>query len=266
MVHLLSPQLQQARFPGLYAIKTAPADSSFHYSLLNMVMWSTLPYAAWQLAYHLMITVRRREKIAEGRPTSFTYLRRSYKNTWIGKVVLSLPEIFQEPAFMLIQYTYALLTMVPVPIWFWSRWASAAFLLCVFTWSVYNGAVYYIDVFGVRFQKELDALKRDVSKWQNSPELAPRSPVIGAAGQVSTSGTSGSNGTKGGDFHLSAPAIQDGDSKGKSSSISFSDSELQRAAAANAFKGGTESTLVAGENGELQRSGGADGTSHDKQA
>ena len=55
---------------------------------------------------------------------------------------------------MLIQYVYALLTMIPCPMWFWYRWASAAFLIAVFVWSIYNGATYYIDVFGKRFQND----------------------------------------------------------------------------------------------------------------
>jgi hypothetical protein len=118
-----------------------------------------------------MITVRRREKIAAGRPTSFTWLRRSYSKVWIGKFVISLPEYLQEPAFMLIQYCYAVLTMLPCPIWFWYRYPSAAFLAAVFCWSIYNGATYYIDVFGKRFQVELEAMKREVQKWQNSPDM-----------------------------------------------------------------------------------------------
>jgi len=40
----------------------------------------------------------------------------------------------------------------------------------VFVWSVYNGATYYIDVFGRRWQKELEALRHDVAKWQGSPD------------------------------------------------------------------------------------------------
>jgi hypothetical protein len=135
-----------------------------------MVVWATIPYAVWQLTYHTMITVRRREKIAAGRPTSFTWLRKSYANTTLGKIVISLPNSLQEPAFMLIQYSYACLTMIPCPLWFWSRWASGVFLTVVFIWSSYNGANYYIEVFGKRFQKELEALKKDVAKWQNSPE------------------------------------------------------------------------------------------------
>lgn len=136
-----------------------------------MALWSTIPYAIWQLSYHFLITVRRREKIAAGRPTSFTWLRKSYSKVWIGKIVLSLPESLQEPAFMMIQYCYALLTMLPCPLWFWYRYASATFLMAVFCWSVYNGATYYIDVFGKRFQNELEAMKREVQKWQSSPDL-----------------------------------------------------------------------------------------------
>ena len=100
-------------------------------------------------------------------------MRKSYSKTWIGRLVLALPDSLQEVAFMLIQYLYALLTIVPCPIWFWNRWPSAGFLLVVFVWSVYNGATFYIDVFGTRFQKELEQLKKDVVKWQTSPTDNP---------------------------------------------------------------------------------------------
>ena len=167
LVHLTSPEIQHARFPGIYAIKHSSPDSKIHYSLLSMMLWSSVPYAFWQLSYHFFITVRRREKIAAGRPTSFTWLRKSYANSWIGRLILGLPKQLQEPAFMLTQYMYALGSMLPCPIWFWYRWPSALFLLSLFSWSIYNGATYYIDVFGTRFQKELEQLKKDVAKWQS---------------------------------------------------------------------------------------------------
>lgn len=170
LVHLLPAEYQQSRYPAVYNIRHSAPGSPEHYSLLQMMLWATIPYAVWQLSYHFMITVRRREKIAAGRPTSFTWLRKSYAKTWIGKFLLSLPVALQEPTFMMIQYIYACLTMLPCPIWFWYRWPSGGFLAAVFIWSVYNGATYYIDVFGKRFQKELEALKKDVAKWQSSPE------------------------------------------------------------------------------------------------
>ncbi|KKO97137.1 hypothetical protein THAR02_10763 [Trichoderma harzianum] len=179
IVHLYPPELQKTRFPAIWAIKTAnPGSPTAYANVLSMLAWSTIPYAIWQLSYYFFITVRRREKIAAGRPTSFTWLRRSYAKTWIGKFVLARPAALQEPTFMMIQYAYACLTILPCPLWFISRWASTAFLLVVFGWSIYNGATFYIDVFGKRFQKELEAMRADVIKWQNNPETLLQSPQI----------------------------------------------------------------------------------------
>ena len=184
LVHLTPPDIQQVRFSGLYAIKTSSEDSKIHYSLTAMMLWSSVPYAIWQLSYHFFITVRRREKIAAGRPTSFTWLRKSYAHSWIGRLILGLPDQLHEPAFMLTQYLYALGSMLPCPIWFYNRWPSALFLLSLFSWSIYNGATYYIDVFGTRFQKELEQLKLEVAKWQTSPDSS--TPSLQSAGSNAT--------------------------------------------------------------------------------
>ncbi|KAK6208758.1 F-box protein [Colletotrichum tabaci] len=179
IVHLWSEELQASRLPAIWTIQHSPAGSPTAYgNIVSMLAWSSIPYAIWQLSYYFFITVRRRDKIAAGRPTSFTWLRKSYSKSWIGKVVLSLPDSLQESAFMLIQYSYAVLTMLPCPIWFMSRYASAGFLTVVFTWSVYNGATYYIDVFGTRFQKELEVLRAEVRQWQNTPEMGGHSPLM----------------------------------------------------------------------------------------
>ena len=191
IVHLLDSDAQRDRFPAIWTIKNSPAGSSTAYAnLFSMLAWSTIPYAFWQLSYYFFITVRRREKIAAGRPTSFTWLRQSYSKVWIGRIVLSLPAALQEPAFMLIQYSYAVLTMLPCPLWFFSRYASATFLMVVFAWSVHNGSTYYIDVFGKRFQKELEAMKAEVAKWQHSPDVWAQEEGAGsgAAGAASPSG------------------------------------------------------------------------------
>ncbi|CAH0018270.1 unnamed protein product [Clonostachys rhizophaga] len=180
LVHLFPSELQKVRFPAIYTIKNSSAGSLTAYAnVLSMLVWSTLPYAIWQLSYYFFISFRRRDKIAAGRPTSFTWLRQSYSKTWIGKIVLSLPSHLQEPAFMGIQYIYACLTIMPCPLWFFSRYASSIFLLTVFSWSIYNGSTYYIDVFGRRFQKELEAMKREVTKWQHASEAGLLSPGMG---------------------------------------------------------------------------------------
>ncbi|KAI5810816.1 hypothetical protein BZA77DRAFT_340129 [Pyronema omphalodes] len=171
MVHLCDPEFQAARFPAVARIKTTEL-----YGLRDMIIWATFPYFIWQISYHFGISVRKRDKIAAGRPTSFTWLLKSYKNTWIGKIVHRLPTKLQEPAFMFIQYSYAVLTMLPCPLWFYHRSLSAVFISVVGWWSVYNGATYYIDVFGKRFQKELEEFKKEAAKWQQYEGGHSRSP------------------------------------------------------------------------------------------
>lgn len=196
LVHLISKEMQHERFPAIHTIKYSTPDAPEHYTLSAMVVWATLPYAIWQLSYHFLITVRRRSKIAAGRPTSFSWLRKSYKDNFLGKFVLSFPDSLQEYVFMGIQYGYALLTMLPCPLWFWSRWASAAYLMVVFTWASWNGATFYIDVFGRRMEKELEQLKKEVARMSKSPDMKGEddtstfvSPVGSPAGPTGMEGT-----------------------------------------------------------------------------
>ena len=55
---------------------------------------------------------------------------------------------------------YQVLTMTPCPIWFKYKHACGAFVVFIFLWASYNGATYYIDVFGKRLEKEVDKLKK----------------------------------------------------------------------------------------------------------
>ncbi|QSL64509.1 hypothetical protein MERGE_001810 [Pneumocystis wakefieldiae] len=74
---------------------------------------------------------------------------------------------------MAIQYIYTLITMAPCPWWYSHKKFSTIFLSSLFAWSVWNGASYYVDVFGRRFQKELEDLRREVSTYENFNVLYP---------------------------------------------------------------------------------------------
>ncbi|KAK0949168.1 hypothetical protein LTR91_026673 [Friedmanniomyces endolithicus] len=111
----------------------------------------------------------------------------------------------QESVFMGIQYAYALLTMLPCPVWFWYRWASGGFLMAFFTWASWNGATYYIDVFGKRMEKELEMLRKEVARMAKSPEIAAQmSPFASPAGPAGMDGTGGQQGGAGGGGRTSA--------------------------------------------------------------
>ncbi|KAK9331342.1 hypothetical protein V1520DRAFT_337980 [Lipomyces starkeyi] len=163
------------RFAGAAELKSL--------NLWEGMLWASFWYAIWQTLYHIFITVRRKEKIKAGYLTSFEWLRRSYKDTKLGLFVNGLPEPFPVLAFTMIQFGYQMLTMIPCPLWYHSKYLSATFVFTIFMVASYNGATYYIDVFGRRFQKELGKLQSDVATWQNSS--TPPSPVASPQNGVS---------------------------------------------------------------------------------
>ncbi|KAG5518165.1 hypothetical protein PMAC_003351 [Pneumocystis sp. 'macacae'] len=160
IIHIVPADYTYKRFPALEKLE--------HIDIFPAFIATSIAYFVWQILYYIFIQVRRREKISAGRPTSFTWLLKSYSKTWIGKFVLTLPEPTRPFAFMAIQYIYALITMAPCPWWYSHKKSSTIFLISLFAWSVWNGASYYVDVFGRRFQKELEDLRREVSTYDNS--------------------------------------------------------------------------------------------------
>ena len=151
-------ELKRSRFPGALSVGT--------WTGLRSVMITTVTYLLWQLFYHYFITIRCREHIARGRITSFEFLRRKYAKAWVGKFVNSLPGHFPHVAYALIQFGLQLLTMVPIPLFYHYEWLSTAYLIAIFSVASYNGASYYVDVFGKRFHKELVKLQKELENDQ----------------------------------------------------------------------------------------------------
>lgn len=158
MTHILDSEYKKKRFPGAHEVA--------HWDTIRGLGYASLAYLVWQSLYHYFITLKRQEKIKAGRATSFEYLRKSYGKTPIGKFVNNLPEPFPVVAFTFIQYSYQLATMLLCPIWYSSKILSSLFVTFIFFWASYNGATYYIDIFGKRFQKELLKLQAEVAEWK----------------------------------------------------------------------------------------------------
>lgn len=166
ITHRLPLAFKTQRFPA--AVKLLQWRAM--YGLIN----TTIAYFVWQSLYHYFITVQRKDKIRAGRVTSFEYLRKSYAQTKLGRLVNSLPGHLPVAAFTMIQFSYQLSTMLLCPIWYASELCSAAFLTFIFLWAAYNGATYYIDIFGKRFQKELIKLQAEMAEWQHNGTGTPQ--------------------------------------------------------------------------------------------
>ena len=83
-------------------------------------------------------------------------------------------------------------------------------MMVVFAWASWNGATYYIDVFGRRMEKELNALRNEVQRMTRSPSLEGMSnigsPVGSPAGPSGNDGSADATTTA---LDLGPPASQD---------------------------------------------------------
>ena len=70
----------------------------------------------------------------------------------------------RDSLYTLFQYCYQLGTMLLCGIWFNHKHAAFCFLNVVFLWAGRNGATYYIDYYGKKFEKEVLKLKLEVEE------------------------------------------------------------------------------------------------------
>ena len=66
--------------------------------------------------------------------------------------------------------------MLLCPIWYSHSVLSALFVTFIFFWASLNGATYYIDIFGKRFQKQLLELQAEVADWKDKDEANHAKP------------------------------------------------------------------------------------------
>lgn len=147
----------EARFPALRELE--------YLHPLRALLLSAGIYVVWQFLYWKFVLVDRRAKIQSGqRTTSFSWLLND-KQGMIGRSLASIPPAYRELTFMGGQLIYAILTELPaIFVFYRSSFWSAAFLIFIFAVSVWNGGGFYIEVFGRKFERELEALRRELAE------------------------------------------------------------------------------------------------------
>ncbi|KAG5337098.1 hypothetical protein C0989_010812 [Termitomyces sp. Mn162] len=146
-----------ARFPAL-------AELPYLQPLRALLLSGGL-YVIWQLLYWKFILIDRRSKIESGeRTTSFSYLLNDKRGV-IGVTLSSVSPRYREAFFMGGQLVYAVLTELPAvfllydsPLW------SGIFLIFIFSVSAWNGGGFYIEVFGRKFEREMEALRKELAE------------------------------------------------------------------------------------------------------
>ncbi|KAJ3810167.1 hypothetical protein F5876DRAFT_42331 [Lentinula aff. lateritia] len=122
-------------------------------------------YIIWQLLYWKFVFVDRRKKIESGQRTSSMSWLLNSKSSIIGKALSKIPPQGRIPSFMFGQLVYSIITELPaVFILYNSPFWSGAFLIAIFSVSVWNGGGFYIEVFGRKFERELEALRKELAE------------------------------------------------------------------------------------------------------
>ncbi|KAF8076039.1 hypothetical protein FPV67DRAFT_1558595 [Lyophyllum atratum] len=132
----------EERFPALAQLP--------HLQPARALLLSGGIYMIWQLLYWKFILIDRRNKIESGeRTTSFSFLLNDKRGEF----------------FMFGQFVYAVLTELPaVFVLYDSSLWSGIFLITIFAVSVWNGGGFYIEVFGRKFERELEALRKELAE------------------------------------------------------------------------------------------------------
>jgi len=75
------------------------------------------------------------------------------------------------------QLIYSLLTELPALLLLYNsrRW-SGVFLMIIFSVATWNGGGYYIEVFGRKFERELDKLRKELAEASAAASNASSSP------------------------------------------------------------------------------------------
>ncbi|KZT72686.1 hypothetical protein DAEQUDRAFT_722851 [Daedalea quercina L-15889] len=150
---------------------------------MRALLLSGIIYLIWQVLYWKFVFVDRRKKIESGqRTTSLSFLLNDKRGV-IGRSLSMVPPQYRILAFMFGQYMYSVLTELPaIFILYRSSFWSGAFLIFIFAVSVWNGGGFYIEVFGRKFERELEALRKELAEGihsrsnsaTSSPTLAPQ--------------------------------------------------------------------------------------------
>ncbi|GMF00210.1 unnamed protein product [[Candida] boidinii] len=170
ITHQLPQDFKKKRFPGSVKLE----EWNFYYG----IFYTSILYFIWQSLYHYFITIKRAEKIKAGKVNSFEHLRKSYSKNWIGKFVNGLPEPYPVIAFTFIQYFYQLSTMILCPIFFKYNILASLFMSYIFIKASYNGATYYVDIYGKKLNKEVARLQQEIEALQDLNSKLVPSPVI----------------------------------------------------------------------------------------
>lgn len=147
-------------------------------------------YCLWQTLYFVKVQVfdkakiERRNRSAEPLKyiTSYTELKK--RPGPMQKIITSVPKQFRPFMFGVVQLGFTMLTMLPVLVLWHLKYLNLAWLVFLLSWSTWNGANFYVEVFAARYVEQLAQLEKEL-KEKGTLKIDPRAtPRAGATGET----------------------------------------------------------------------------------
>lgn len=139
------------------AAKAEWADGSF----LDLVVIPLLPYLLWAICYYIKVFVVSNAKIKErGYETLYQFATANDRSLF-GRVVLHAPKRLQPIAYMAMHMVLVTLTFLLSIVFWLSFKAHTAFLIFILSYSAFNGASFYFEVFAHRYIDDVGLQRRE---------------------------------------------------------------------------------------------------------
>jgi hypothetical protein len=169
------------------SVRELGADVSVLTGCLDLMVYPMFAYLFWQALYLAKTELIDRVKLVSD-PALMTSLRwlASDRNSSANKYALKMmrgiglfgaDEFFDAESiktkfvFVMLQLGYTIVTFIPIPLCYSNYYVHTALMWAAFGSSVYNGAVYYIDVFSRRYVERL-AMAEELERDSQSPGLS----------------------------------------------------------------------------------------------
>lgn len=143
-----------------------PLGSNMFPAYKDMIFWATSAHIVWQLGYSLFVYGIKGKKVTSGlRVTSFSWLLGSahtQKKGVLYTATRNMGSVQSYAVFVFLQFAFTLATMLPTPIYYLSQYAHSLLLIAMLNVAVWNGATYYIEVFGKMYASTLKDVRTEM--------------------------------------------------------------------------------------------------------
>jgi len=183
-IHVLPPLTVHLYRWGLIESSVITPEDSL--SLTDLVLWPSVLYLSWQAAFSLTTEVILADRLSRDQTlvTSVRYLAKDKKNPMnnltknvtrqLGILApdedFNSEEIKSKLIFCVVQALYSIVVCVPT-LWLYTNYHLSAVYIClIFSWSIWRGGTYYIEIFSERYKMKFITIEKEEDLLEYSRE------------------------------------------------------------------------------------------------